>query len=249
MREIVSPLDGFLSPFGVSGSGGAPAFDPATLFAGGERGAWYAAGPSTCFTDTARTLAAAADDQMGGMTDLSGNGSHQSQANISKQPYLRQTVGGKYFVESDGLDDFMASPVFSPVIAQAGTVAVAAKLRSANGAICGASNTSFRWLIFGNSGTLAIFAGAILNSSQSAPTDAVVMIADFNGASSQLEYNGSSVASGNAGAHSLINIELFAQASGTSGIGAVDFYGGIWLDRALTAPERAGVISYLGSLL
>lgn len=50
MREIVSPLDGFLSPFGrISGSGGG-VFSPASLFANGEEGAWFEAAPDQTWT-------------------------------------------------------------------------------------------------------------------------------------------------------------------------------------------------------
>jgi hypothetical protein len=55
MREISSPLDGFLSPFGRRRGGLAP-FSPAVLFANNEPGVWY--DPSdltTLFQDTAGT--------------------------------------------------------------------------------------------------------------------------------------------------------------------------------------------------
>lgn len=38
MREIVSPLDGILSPFGRRAAGGGPPFDPVSVFAEGENG-------------------------------------------------------------------------------------------------------------------------------------------------------------------------------------------------------------------
>ena len=52
MRQIISPLDGFRSPFGALRGG----FSPSALFALAEPGVWY--DPSdltTLFTDTAGT--------------------------------------------------------------------------------------------------------------------------------------------------------------------------------------------------
>ena len=88
MRDIVSPLDGFRSPFGVLISGGAAAFTPASLFASGEEGAWYEPGPTTCFTDTAGTTPAGAGDTVARINDLSGNGNHATQSNPDSRPVL-----------------------------------------------------------------------------------------------------------------------------------------------------------------
>ncbi|MCP3656857.1 MAG: hypothetical protein GY766_18510, partial [Herbaspirillum sp.] len=51
MREIVSPLDGFASPFGPQRG-----FNPLRIFANDEPGAWFEANDSTTlFTDVAGT--------------------------------------------------------------------------------------------------------------------------------------------------------------------------------------------------
>lgn len=93
MREIVSPLDGFRSPFGrISGLGGA--FDPASLFASGEQGAWYEPSTTTCFTDTAGTTAAGVDDAVARINDLSGNGNHATQGTAAARPILKAAYDG-----------------------------------------------------------------------------------------------------------------------------------------------------------
>jgi hypothetical protein len=89
----------------VSGGGG---FDPASLFAAGEQGAWYEPSPTTCFTDTARTTAAAVGDPVAGMTDLSGRGNHATQATLAQRPILRQS-GALFYLECDGTDDGMVT--------------------------------------------------------------------------------------------------------------------------------------------
>lgn len=101
MRDIVSPLDGFLSPFGVVRG----AWSPSTLFASGETGAWYEPSPTNCFQQSDGTVAAGVGDPVGYIADLSGNGNHATQATAAARPTLRQTGGGLYYLEFDGVDD------------------------------------------------------------------------------------------------------------------------------------------------
>jgi hypothetical protein len=68
MREIVSPLDGFGSPFGTRRR---LKFSPATLFAAGEQGVWFEPSPTTCFTDTAGTTPAQVGQAVALMLDKS----------------------------------------------------------------------------------------------------------------------------------------------------------------------------------
>jgi hypothetical protein len=82
------------------------AWSPAALFGSGEPGAWYEPRLTSSFTDTARTTAAVENDVIAGMTDLSGNGNHLSQATLGARPALR-LAGGKYYLEMDGVDDVL----------------------------------------------------------------------------------------------------------------------------------------------
>lgn len=90
----------YIKKFGFSAG-----FSPASLFASGEAGAWYKPSPTTCFTDISGTVAASLGDSVAYLEDLSGNGNHATQATASARPVLRQTVGGKYYLEFDGVDD------------------------------------------------------------------------------------------------------------------------------------------------
>lgn len=82
----------------------ASAFDPATLFASGEDGAWYEVSPTYCWTDTGMTTNATVGDAVAAITDRSGNGYHGLQATVSRRPVLRQAVSGNYYLEFDDVD-------------------------------------------------------------------------------------------------------------------------------------------------
>jgi hypothetical protein len=91
MRNIVSPLDGFGSPFGPQRG-----FNPRRLFLSGEQGAWY--DPSdltTLFTDTAGTTPATVGSAVALMLDKSGRANHATQATTASRPiYGIHPVGG-----------------------------------------------------------------------------------------------------------------------------------------------------------
>lgn len=93
-----------------SGKGNA-GFTPVSLFANGEQGAWYdPSDMSTLFQDAAGTTpVTAADQQVGLMRDKSGRNNHASQATAGSRPILR-TSGGIWYLEFDGVNDFMVTP-------------------------------------------------------------------------------------------------------------------------------------------
>lgn len=87
------------------------AFNPASLFASGEPGAWY--DPSnfaTMWQDNARTTPVTAVGQpVGAINDLSGRGNHATQSTTTSRPILQQDGGGRYYLAFDGVDDFMVT--------------------------------------------------------------------------------------------------------------------------------------------
>lgn len=88
---------------------GEDAFSPASLFAGGEDGAWY--DPSdlaTVWVDEAGTEPATPDSPVARIDDKSGNGLHLTQTPGNTCPFLR-TADGLYWLEFDGANDHLFS--------------------------------------------------------------------------------------------------------------------------------------------
>jgi hypothetical protein len=75
-------------------------------------GAMYRAGLDTVFQDDAGATPGAVDQPGGRILDLSGNARHQTQTTATARPYLRES-GGRWYLEFDGVDDFMVS-AFAP---------------------------------------------------------------------------------------------------------------------------------------
>lgn len=85
-------------------------FTPLSLFSAGEQGVYYDPSDiSTLFQDEAGTIpVTAAGQAVGRMLDKSGRGNHATQAVTASKPILRQS-GGRYYLEFDGLDDFLVT--------------------------------------------------------------------------------------------------------------------------------------------
>lgn len=103
-RPLTFPLTGTLAhplcTFGRWPGDSAP-FDPATLFAAGEKGWWYDPSDlSTLFQDAAGTTPVTATGQpVGRMNDKSGNGEYIVQRTDASRPILRQDASGNYYLE------------------------------------------------------------------------------------------------------------------------------------------------------
>lgn len=98
-----------VAAFIATGNDLAPVFDPATLFAAGEKGWWYDPSDlSTLFQDAAGTTPVTAVGQpVGRMNDKSGNGEYIVQRTDASRPILRQDAKGKYYLE--GLGGWMST--------------------------------------------------------------------------------------------------------------------------------------------
>jgi len=107
---LSSPLRSPLSsPLAARRGGGAPSFDPATLFASGEQGGWYDPSDfSTMFQDTAGTVPVTAVGQaVARINDKSGRGNHLTQSVLAARPLLQQDANGNYYLDFDGVDDVL----------------------------------------------------------------------------------------------------------------------------------------------
>ena len=102
-RSIASNFNNITSPFGRRN---VARFNPITLFANGEQGAWYDPSDlSTLFQDDAGTTPVTEPGQtVGLMLDKSGNGNHATQPVAERRP-VYQTDGTLHWLEFDGVDD------------------------------------------------------------------------------------------------------------------------------------------------
>jgi surface protein len=102
MRSIVSPLDGFASPFGPQRG-----FNPLRLFSNDEDGVWYDTSDiSTLFQDNAGTTPVTTTGQtVGRVNDKSGNGNHATQPTAAAQPEYLATPDR---LDLDQVDDNMS---------------------------------------------------------------------------------------------------------------------------------------------
>ncbi len=82
------------------------------LFLNGERGVWYdPSDKSTLFQDVAGTVPVTKDgDPVGLMKDKSGNGNHAVQTVSASRPIYR-TDGNLHWLEFDGVNDMLRTPV------------------------------------------------------------------------------------------------------------------------------------------
>lgn len=86
-------------------------FNPLSLFANGEQGAWYDPSDlSTLFQNSDGTTAVAVGDSVGYIADKSGNGNHAIQATSTKRPTLQQD-GSLYYLDFGGDDGLSTSAI------------------------------------------------------------------------------------------------------------------------------------------
>lgn len=234
-------------------------FDPISLYASSEDGGWYdPSDVSSMWQDSAGTVAAAVNSPVGKIEDKSGNNRHLTQATSSKRPILRQ-LGPVYYLEFDGVDDFMASAatynVTAPhylAVSTAAQEAVSANLFSAS-----LSSAQFHRI---NTYTSMRFVASVRGpalSTVSAMTPEGTVLKEIHVADSQLEtgiinmtldggtplVTVNNWSSGTTISGSALGIGLASKTTGS--IMSKFFYGGLAVKDLLTAEERAHTQAYL----
>lgn len=91
-------------------------FSPASLFSGGQQGAWYdPSDVNTLFQDSAGTTPVTAVGQpVGLILDKSGRGNHASQSTPGSRPLYQVDGTGRAYLSLDGVDDWMITPTITP---------------------------------------------------------------------------------------------------------------------------------------
>jgi hypothetical protein len=129
------------------------AFDPASLFASGEQGVWYDPSDlSTVFTDTEGTTPATVGQAVARINDKSGRGNHATQATVAQRPILRQTLGGKYYLDFDGVDDGMVTSGLSIVGVGSWDILFSYQTRARNYILISQSGGGSSWAGVGQEG-------------------------------------------------------------------------------------------------
>lgn len=180
--------------------------------------------------------------------DQSGNGRHLVQATGANQPGL-QADGSILF---NGSSHSLATSAFA--VAQPYTcyllfkqITWVAGARIFDGV--GVANTpSIRQTTAGASPDVSLNAGADLTISTVTINVYAVVNAVVNGASSQIQSNNSTAATGNAGANGLTGITLGVSAGG-AGFSNIQVKEVVLFSAAHDAPTRAAVIDYLNRLV
>lgn len=139
------------------------AWSPSALFASGEVGVWYDPSDlSTMWTDDGTTHAGIGD-LVYRIDDKSGNGKHATQATEASRPVLRQTAGGLYYLEFDGVDDSLAPGLTFPV-SQAFDVSLAIDPQAADFVMLPVSGTVYFGIGDDGSTSTTLGAGLTIDS-------------------------------------------------------------------------------------
>lgn len=104
---------------------------PPPVFTAGEAGAWY--DPSdleTAFQDAAGTVSAGEGDPVGRLNDISGNGHDAVQSVSASRPALQRDGNGRFYLDFDGVDDWLEAPGVALGGAATATMATAFETRT-----------------------------------------------------------------------------------------------------------------------
>lgn len=185
-----------------------PFYDPSAVT--GLR-SWYAADRVTGLRD-GDAVSSVSDHGPGDVTLVQATGANQPL-------WVRDVANHRPVFRFDGSNDYLQSASFS-ALAQQCTVVLVGKHTNAGSVDCffdgiGSSN---RHVIYSNTptGYLGMSAGTGIESTTDIGTNFVVIAAVFNGASSELFRNGTSILSGNAGTQKLTGYTLGAAYDGTT---------------------------------
>lgn len=254
-------------PKNPQGSGGAGAFTPALIFSPGAQGVWF--DPSdlgTMFQDAAGTTPVTGADQVVGLIrDKSGRGNHASQATQASKPILRN-AGALWWLEFDGVDDFLVTASIPFVSAQMATFASIRKVSDAalsvlaeSSANIGLSDGTFILLapagnaqptvLCGFKGTTRVDRTSPANLA--APVTLVMAgIANIAGPSTRLDVNNVTVASGveSLGTGTFLSNPLYiGRRGGTSLAFNGLVYGLVVFGDSMTSADITATQTYLGA--
>lgn len=245
----------------------AAGFSPASLFAAGEKGAWYDPFDfSTMFQDSAGTIPVTDVEQpVGRINDKSGQGNHATQSADLSRPILRRTTSGLYHLAFNGSNNFLVTPPLNlSATAQVSTVAGIQKstdtagIISEGGASINIGSGKFSLRTDASPDFSFISRGSINSSTSSVSTYAIPATVVLTGLGdivndlSTLRINGAQVSQsttdqGTGTTYNGSNIYYIGMRAGTSVALNGRIYGLIILNRSFTAEELANTESWMNA--
>lgn len=230
----------------VEATCGNPDLRVKNLFRNGQQGIWY--DPSdfrTMFQDSAGTTPVTAVGQpVGRILDKSGNGNHLLQSTTTRRPILRQDANGKFYLEHDGIDDYMNVAFgFSQPMTR---VSVFKQISWTFPRYIFGAPTNSACVLFqnGTSPHASVNAGvAFLVNNLSVGTP-LVLVEQYNGASSRARSNRNSYQTGNAGTNAVTGLTLCSNAGGLGNYGNIAHYGGVMVAGIPSDEQIESVVDY-----
>jgi hypothetical protein len=184
--------------------------------------------------------------------DISGNNNDATQATGGNQPvWTAAQQNGKAGLVFDGTDDYIQTAAFSSALSQPNTLLAAVKPNGAatdEETICDGLSAS-RNLLYKNivAGNWAVYAGGDEVISTVSTVGAFqVMTGIFNGASSELFQNGSSIKTGNPGAAVMDGVTI-GQNFTLTGPGNITTGALFFLNAALSTAQRQALETLLNN--
>lgn len=209
-------------------------FDPRSI---ANLAAWYNA------SDTASLTMETGVRQW---SDISGNGRHLDQTTLNNQPAVANSaINSRPAIDFDGSNDSLSAtftlsqPVRIFCVGNFRATGTQTQLFDGN------ATNSMRLYVSGVN-QLALFAGATLSATVASITGWFVYECVFNGASSSLIIDGTTLASGNAGSNVAGGLRLAVLGTGNSNFTNCQIAEVVLYSRAITAGEASSVRSYLG---
>lgn len=238
----------------VLANAGSVPFTPTSLFAASETGGWWdPADHTTTWQDVPGTVpATAAGDNVSRIDDKSGNGNNLVLTGSNAFPVLRNS-GALWWIEFRGLTNgtvCFLQKTFTLVQPHTRINAAANITWSANGALFdGGSVNTAKFVGITATPTMVSFALNIALETNDLSVGVNHVISEFySGASSTLKIDNGIAATGDPGAANPGGFTVGGNGNSGEQGSDVDWFGGVNIGRALTAPEATNCRTFFGNL-
>lgn len=224
-----------ISVLGALGAA-SPTFSPSDL----SLGAWYDVSDSDTITESGGSVSQ--------VDDKSGNGLHLVQGTASLQPTLQSAaLNSLDTLRYDGSDDTTKSTTSITENPQVNTIYMVMKWISQSGtdnAFDGFGATD-RQTYFANTSRHSLFAGSsFLDDDLISNGTWIIIKCIFNGASSEMIINETSIGSGNAGADGMAGVTLGSRQDGAQNSN-IEFGEFVWVQDSVTGDDDTNMWNYL----